>query len=181
MILAISGTPCTGKTAVAEILAKKSDANLISISELLKDVRCSWDRKRKTKIVDVKDLQKAVNKHTVKGKANIIEGHLSHLLNADMVIVLRCSPEELEERMRKKKWNKGKILENIQAEILDEITIEAIEKHEKNKILEIDTSNKAPAAVVAIIKKLLNNPETKEYRAGKIDWSEKYRDYLLRR
>lgn len=177
MILAISGTPCTGKTSVAKILSKKLNANLISIGKL--EVRHEWDKKRRTRIVDVKDLQKAVNRHLEKRKLNVVEGHLSHLLNADVVIVLRCNPSELEKRMKRKRWSKDKIVENIQAEILDEITIESMEKHGK-RVYEIDTSRRNPESVALIIKKLLNNLRTKQYRAGKIDWSEEYKDYLLR-
>jgi len=181
MILAISGTPGTGKTAVAKILAKKLDANLISIGNLVNTVKHTWDKSRRTRIVDVKDLQKAVNRHVVKKKINIVEGHLAHLLNADKIIVLRCAPNILEKRMQKKRWQKEKISENIQAEILDEITIEAIEKHGRKRVFEIDTSNKTAATTAVIMNKLLNNSGAKKYRTGRFDWSEKYKDYLLGR
>lgn len=180
MITAISGTPGTGKTSVAKILAKKLDANLISISMLVREVKHSWDKSRRTRIVDIKDLQKAVNKKLIRGKFNIVEGHLSHLLNSDIVVVLRCNPKELERRMKKKKWSRKKIGENIEAEILDEIITEAIEKHGMRKVFELDTSNKTAKGTAAIIKRLLNNFGTKNYQPGIIDWTERYKDYLLR-
>lgn len=177
MILAISGTPGTGKTAVAKILAKKLNANLISIQDLVNKIKYEWDEKRKTKIVDVKDLQKAVDKHITRKKINIIDGHLSHLLRADIVVVLRCAPDLLEKRLKRKKWNTKKITENVKAEILDEATIEAIERNKNT--FEIDTSTRHAAETADIISKLLNNIDTKKYRAGKIDWSERYKDYLM--
>jgi len=180
MIISISGTPGTGKSAVAKLLAKRMNANLLSISSLVDKTKHSWDNGRKTKIVNVKDLQKVVRKKIVKEKINIVEGHLSHLLDADVVIILRCNPRELKRRLEKKKWDKAKIAENVQAEILDEILIDAIGKHGRKNIFEIDTSRKAAEATAAAIKQILNNQKTKEYHAGKLDWSEEYKDYLIR-
>lgn len=179
MIISISGTPCTGKTAVAKILAKKVGANLLSINKLLHELNFTWDPERKTKVVDIKVLQRIINKKLTRKKINIIEGHLAHLLGAGIIVILRCNPVELQKRMRKKGWGKEKVAENMQAEILDEITIEAVEKHGKRNVFEVDTSNKKPAATAAIINKLLNSLGTKKYRPGRIDWSEKYKNYLM--
>lgn len=173
MIIAISGTPGTGKSKIARQLAKKLSANLIDIKRLLKKVPCRLDKKRKTKIVDPRDLQKAVNKELVKG-TNIIEGVLAHLLKADFVIVLRTNPRTLEKRLAKRNWSKAKIKENIEAEILDEITIEALGKH--RRIFEIDTSKRVR---VSTITQIISKKPGK-YRAGHIDWSEKYKNYLLK-
>ncbi len=177
MILAISGTPGTGKTAVAKLLAKRLGANLISVSVLLGEIKSAWDKKRKTKIIDVNDVQKAVTKRVVKGKINIIDGHISHLIGSDVVVVLRCAPDKLMKRMKEKRWNRDKINENVQAEILDEITIEAAAKC--RNVFEIDTTRKRPSSTAEIIAKLLNNRDTKKYRVGRIDWSEKYKKLLF--
>lgn len=178
MIIAISGVPGTGKSIIAKSLAKEMNANLISIKKLLSEIPHKYDRKRRTKIIDTKDLQKAVNKKIIKG-TNVIEGHLSHLLKSDIVIILRCNPKELNKRLKKRGWSELKIRENVQAEILDEITIEALEKHRKKKVFEIDTSRKKVDAI-GIIKKILNKyPTHKRYLAGRIDWSEKYKKELI--
>ena len=175
MIVSISGTPGTGKTAVAKILAKKLGAKLISISKLLNELDCKWDKERRTKIIDIKDLQKTVKKHLVKRKINIIEGHLSHLLNSDIVIILRCNPRVLEKRLKKKGWKKEKIKENVEAEILDEISHESMQKN----ACEIDTSSKKPAATAMLIERVLKNPKGYKFlHIGNIDWSEKYKNYL---
>ncbi len=174
MILAITGTPGTGKTAVAKILAERMGANLISINKLLNEIKSGWDRKRKTKIVDEEDVKKAVKKHVIPGKTNIVEGHLSHLVDSSIIVVLRCNPEELEKRLKRKKWSTEKIKENVQAEILDEISVES-----GKKAYEIDTGGRKPFYAAKLIEKLVKNPkEYKHLRVGNIDWSEKYREYL---
>jgi len=176
-IISITGTPGTGKTIIAKKLAKLLDANLISINKLLKKgkIRCTKDKKRNTRIIDIKNLQKAVNKEIQKGKINIVDSHLSHFLNSNLIIVLRTNPKILEKRLKKKKWKKSKILENVQAEILDEILVEAIEKHGKNKVVEIDTGKKSPNEASATILKILNNKSLQNrYHPGKIRWLKKY-------
>lgn len=179
MIISITGTPGTGKTTVAKLLASQLSANLIAINKLIAKKHYRIDKKRKTKIVDIKALQNLINKKIVKNKINIIEGHLSHLISADFIIILRTNPLVLKKRLLRKKWPQAKIRENVQAEILDVITIQATQRHRKHKIFELDTSRVKPKSVVNIIAKLLNNHLTGKYGVGKIDWSEKYKNELM--
>ena len=181
MIIVISGTPCTGKTSTAKILSKILKARLISISELVKseEISGSYDKKRKTSVVDEKVIKNRINKLAYKTPTTIVEGHVAHIIDADKTIILRCNPLVLKKRMRKRKWSKAKIKENIEAEILDVITIEAlgINKH----VVEIDTSDLTPKKIALIIKKLLNNHRLqKEYLPGRIDWTEKYWKMLVK-
>ena len=180
MIVAISGTPGTGKTSVTKEIKKIADVNIISISSVLarKKIPYEYDKKRGTKAVSIRDLKIAVRKEVKKGKTNIVEGHLSHFLDADLTIILRCRPDVLIKRMQRKRWAKSKIAENVQSEILDAATIEALNK--ADSVIEIDTSAKKPKEIAQVIKKLLNNYTLrKKYTAGKIDWSERFIKYLI--
>jgi len=172
-ILCISGTPGTGKTEIAKILVKQTDANLISITEIIKKISCRYDTKRKTKIIDIKRLQKEVNKK-IKPGLNIIDGHLSHLLKNNLTVILRTNPVELRKRLQKKKWPEKKINENVEAEILGVISAET-------KGIEIDTSKKAPKKVAKEIEKALNNLSYKKkiVNEKRIDWTQRY-GYLLK-
>ena len=164
-ILAITGTPGVGKSTVASVLAKRKNANLISITEIIKKIPCSYDKKRKTKIVDIKRLQKEVNKK-IKPGLNIIDGHLSHLLKNDLTVLLRTNPIELRKRLKRKRWSEKKINENVEAEILGIISSEI------KKCIEIDTSKKTVENVVKEIEKALNNLSCKKKK--RIDWTYKY-------
>ncbi|MBI2970819.1 MAG: AAA family ATPase [Candidatus Aenigmarchaeota archaeon] len=183
MIIALSGTPGTGKSAVAQLLAKKLQCRLISITRLVRSrkIPTQYDRMRKTRIVDTRLVQLAVDRELGHGASAVIEGHLAHLLRADRVVILRCNPAVLARRLTKKRWNAAKIRENVQAEILDAITIEALEMHGRRTVVEVDTSTNTAAQTAATAMKLLNNyNERKKHRAGAIDWSEQYKQMLIR-
>ncbi|MBI2578925.1 MAG: adenylate kinase family protein [Candidatus Aenigmarchaeota archaeon] len=179
-IIAISGTPGTGKTEVAKILAKRLDANLITVPLLLrkKQLGYGYDKKRRTKVIDEKDLEKAVKKNISGDKINIVESHLAHLIKSGSVFVLRANPDALEKRLKKRGWPAAKIRENIEAEMLDGTTIEALQKNEN--VYEIDTSSAGAEKTAGVILKILNNHYGKKYRAGKISWTEKYGKILTR-
>ena len=175
-IIAIAGVPGTGKSSVAKELAALTGFAIIRTKDAAKrGALAGKDNIRKVMIVDPQKLQKAVNKMATHD--SIIEGMLSHLLKADLVAVLRCNPAELERRLKVRKWSARKIRENIQAEILDAITIEALGK--RRKVVEIDTSSKSAAETAGIIRKIISGAAGKKYAPGSIDWTRKYRGYLI--
>jgi len=175
-IITLTGTPGTGKTEVARVMAKKLDCELLSINDLIenKELRYTIDKLRKTKVVDVKILQKLISKKT-KNRSFIIEGHYSHFLKSDLTIILRCNPSELAKRLKKKGWNHAKIKENIESELIGVISAEA----SRNKhAIEIDTSGKKPEMVVVEIMKKIQKSTTTfpvgnvhtHASANRIDW-----------
>ena len=72
----------------------------------------------------------------------ILEGHFSHHF-ADWSIVLRLLPSELEARLEARGYSAEKIRENLEAEALDVILVEAVEIC--SRVDEIDTTGRAPS------------------------------------
>lgn len=178
MIVLLTGTPGTGKSTVAKLLAKKICVNIISINKILDASVCTgYDAKRKSRIVDEKKLArkiKTIVKREVpepRGSEIVIEGHLSHLLKGDAVIVLRARPKVLERRLKRKGYPKKKIEENLEAEALDICLIESLERHKK--VYEIDTTSKKPGEVAGEVVKIIKG-RGEAYAPGKIDWSEEF-------
>ena len=131
-VVAVSGVPGTGKTTLSRKLSKKLNFYYLDVNKLISNNKLyeGYDKKRKTKIVDIKKLNKSLIKEikSLKNNTNqikrfngaIIDSHLSHYLPrryADFCIVTKCEIKELSKRLKKKKFHKNKIQENLQAEI----------------------------------------------------------------
>ena len=176
MWVALTGTPGTGKSSIATLL-QKHGYTIVRLHQLAKEYKCTdgIDTKRNSQLIDIDKLNKTIKKTFTIDTLIFFEGHLGHLLKAiDKVVILRCHPNELNRRLKKKKWNTKKIKENIDAEIIDVILCEAVEHHSKKNIFEIDTTKKTIEEVSAIIINIVkkNFQPTKPYTIGQIDWSE---------
>ena len=172
--ISITGTPGTGKTSAAEIIGRKTDYRVLDVNKVAKseDVDYTEDQERKTMAVDVGSLKRALEEK-VSGRT-VLEGHLSHHYDSDMVVVLRAHPEELEKRLENKEWGKKKIEENVESEAMDIILQESVHIHDEN-VYEIDTTDKSIEQVAEEIISLMEDEESREkHRPGTIDWSEDY-------
>lgn len=155
MIISISGTPKTGKTSVAKALAKKLNWRLISLNQLAseKNLYLGYDKARRSRIVDIKKLKWEVAKISKKERNLILDSHYSHDMPCNVAIILRTNPGELRKRMEKAGWSRRKTEENVEAEIMEVVKGEALEK--ADKVLEIDTTGKKPEWVAEQIVKRL--------------------------
>ena len=143
----VGGTPGTGKTTLAKRLAKKLNFHYLDVNEIIEKYNISegYDKKRDTKIIDTKKLNLALTKEIRNFKQSkegiIIDSHLSHHLPkkyVDLCIVTKCNLKEMENRLKKKKYSKSKIRENLDAEIFDVCLNEA--KENGHKVIVIDTT-----------------------------------------
>jgi adenylate kinase len=124
MIICITGTPATGKTTLARILAKKLGYRLLDVKSLVKKRKIyeKYDKKLKTYIVDTKKLNKFLIKQIKFNKNLIIDSHLSHYLPrkyVDLCIVTKCELKELKKRLEKRGYSEQKVRENLDSEIFD--------------------------------------------------------------
>lgn len=176
MIIVITGTPGTGKTNISKRVARELDFDYVSINKVVDefDLVLEKDKERKTKVVDTDRLKEKVNEMQLNNA--VVDGHLGYFIDCDFCIVLRCRPDELKKRLESKDWDEKKINENLQAEILGSITIQALEKQGWDDVYEIDTTGKEKEEVVNNIKLLLEDKE--EFEPGGIDWLEEYKEWL---
>ncbi len=181
MIFALTGTPGTGKTSVCRILKEQysNQYKIIDVNKLVLDEKLytGKDEARDTYEADMDKLEGRVKSEIKKlhGMDVIMEGHLSHLLPADAVIVLRAHPQALRRRLgNRKNYSFQKVNENADAEALDVILVESFERN-KN-VFEINTTDMGIAAVakaiVSIIEDFKKGKRPGEFLPGKINWIE---------
>jgi adenylate kinase len=157
MIVSLSGTPGTGKTTVAKMI-DRSDYVIIPMNELSRDYLGEYDEARATTEVEIDRLVQDIKDEVISipqgtETHTIIEGHLSHHLPVVRIIVLRSSPKVLEERLSHRDYTGEKIRENMEAEALGVISIEAFETG--LPVNEIDTTSLDPALVANEIQKII--------------------------
>ena len=58
----------------------------------------------------------------------LVDGHLSHLLPVDAVILIRCHPSVLRERLNSRNYSDSKIDENVECELIGVISAECLEQ-----------------------------------------------------
>lgn len=154
MIIAITGTPGTGKTTLATLLAKKLGYRYVNLNDLAaeKKLYCGYDRKRRIPIVDIARLSREVEK---RGTENLIlDAHYSHDLPGDLIILLRTNPRELRRRAARAGWPAAKTEENVQAEIMEVCRSEALAAG--RPVLELDTTTQRPPELARRVIKAAN-------------------------
>lgn len=171
MILSISGTPGVGKTTIARILAEKLGYEYVSLRDFA--LRHGIGEGEEELEIDVDELVKATKKE-FEGRNVVFDGHLSHLIPSDFVIILRLHPRLIGERLSKRGYPKKKVSENVEAELVDVCLVEAIESNEN--IIEVDTTNKTPEEIVEEILNLMKAGVKRRF--GIVDWSEVYDDVI---
>ena len=170
MMLAITGTPGTGKSTVSTLL-KERGHHVIHQNDTVDGYMVGDDVQRDTGIVDTDAWAGDFTP-----SEGIIEGHLTHLLPCDRVVVLRCRPDVLEERLRKRGYNEEKISENGEAEALDVCLTETTECHHGEEILELDCTDMTPAEVADAIEAFMRKERPPSH--GSTDWSEFLGKYI---
>jgi adenylate kinase len=166
MRIALTGTPGTGKTTVATLLPYR----VIDLNALIRDegLCLGTDPERGCLIADVDALAERVEELAPDEDEEIVilEGHFSHQF-ASEAIVLRTSPKVLRERLARRGYPEKKVRENLEAEALDVILVEAAEWCDR--VSEIDATEISPQEVADMVVKILRREI--EMPPGDVDWT----------
>ena len=165
MQIALTGTPGTGKTTSAGLLPYK----VIDINALVKGgMNFGTDPERGCLEADMDALAKHLARLD-SDETQILEGHFSHHF-ADWSIVLRLAPSLLKSRLEARGYSSEKIRENLEAEALDVILVEAVQFC--HRVDEIDTTGKSTLEVAELVERIIQG--RLKLPAGQVNWLDEF-------
>jgi len=173
-VVVVTGVPGTGKSTVAKLLADRIGAVCIDVSKTAVEMGFleGWDEERGTGIADLEAISEYVSKVLSEHESVVVEGHYAHDVvpeeEATHVFVLRRHPVELREELESRGYPRGKVMENVEAEILDVCLVEALSRFGSDRVWELDVSGRKPEEVVEEMVRALRG-ESKP-RSGVVDW-----------
>jgi len=173
LCLALAGTPGCGKTTLAEIFSNNG-ANIISVKELALQYDCLGN-------IDLEDEASEIDIHKLvelweneNDGLVIVDGHLSHFLDVDGIILLRCNPTKLEDRLSNRGYSDHKINSNKEWELISGTWSELLEFEIEVPIIELDTTTQSSDDIYQVISewidKKMPSDSIMEQSKVAIDW-----------
>jgi len=138
LCIAVAGTPGTGKTTICESLGELY--TVVSLQELAEQNGCLGpvDQIDGSAPLDIHKLSETWVPNDT--ETCFVDGHLSHLLDVDAIVLLRCNPEKIRERLEQRPYSPEKINANVEWEMLSGTWSELLEFEIEVPILELDTT-----------------------------------------
>ncbi len=135
MVIAITGTPCSGKTTLAAALNKSiKGSSLISVNSAIKENKFYTSKDSEgTLVADMGKLGSFLRKSAGKAKGTLIlEGHLlcELRIKGATAIVVREHLPTLEKRMKKRGYGVAKTRDNLVSEAIDYCGMRALENYD---------------------------------------------------
>jgi len=172
-LIAITGTPGCGKTTLCDELMAHGYA-IRTVLDLAREHDCLGDQDPADGAapIDVHKLAEAW--HEEPDGLMFIDGHLSHLLEIDAVILLRCHPDQLRLRLEHRGYTEAKVRANVEWEMLAGTWSEMLEFELEAPILELDTTGQNTSL---LFKEVMNRIEggcpsdgVEELAREAVDW-----------
>lgn len=193
MLVSVCGTPGTGKTTVCGVM-KRHDFEIVELKALVESNNWheGYDETSGSYIVDIDELRTGLNNWWGdRYDDTVLEGHLSYLAPADIVVVLRANPDIIKDRLLKRGYDDAKAVENAEAEAVSSILSEALEEESfrldgrswedlsrgTGLVLEKDVTGDTPEMTAEWIADIIGSYRGKElkyislFRPGNVDWT----------
>ncbi len=155
----VTGTPGVGKTSFSKVLSEALGLEYIPLDDVLIENKLylGFDEERGSYIIDIERARSFVYENIVFDGV-VLDSHLAVAVvpceRVDVCLVLRCDPYILMDRLRSKGYPEKKVLENIQAEILDVVLTEALGNCGSEKVIQLDVSQGVEKRVAEVVERI---------------------------
>lgn len=169
-LFAITGTPGTGKSSVSSELRSRG-FEVIDMNEHIRahGLLGALDPSRDTHEVELEALNDSLEGFRYdEGRIVIMDSHLSHLMDCRAIVVLRCHPDVLADRLRARGYSESKVRENVQSEILDVILCEASDSD--IPVFEVDCTDASVSQSADEVAQIVKGDRDVQ-PLGRTDWS----------
>ncbi len=166
MIIAITGTPGTGKSVVCAMLGQRGYC-VVDLDQEARDAGFIVGRDE-TRGADEVDIDRLRRHLRVPAKIAFLKSHYSHRMDVNLAVVLRCRPSVLRKRLEARGWSAAKVRENVEAEAIDVIVQEAAGR--LPFVFEVDTTQATPNETAEAILAILRG-KTEGHEPGSVDWT----------
>jgi adenylate kinase len=150
LCIAISGTPGSGKTSLSKLF-EQNNISVYSVKDLAEQYGCIGE-------IDKLDGAQEIDIHRLADEWQneesgliIIDGHLSHFLDVDAVVLLRCDPKDLENRLTARGYSEQKVNANSEWELMAGIWSELLEFEIELPIVELDSTKQSSEELFKIV------------------------------
>jgi adenylate kinase len=164
MRVALTGTPGTGKSTVADLLAEEG-YDVVHLNDAIREhgLHDGEDPDRGSLVADLDAVRDWLGDWD-----GVVDSHLAHHLDAERAVVLRCRPDLLETRLLERGESEASARENAESEALDVVLSETVDRFGTDAVYEVDTTDRDPEAVAADVRAAIEGE--REPSAGDVDF-----------
>jgi len=173
--IAVTGTPGCGKTSMCEMGRKGGEEIAVQTVEELADVAGALgatDAEAAPIDIELLREQLTTDWNEAPGCLTLVDGHLSHLLAVDAIVIIRCEPSLLSARNEARGWPEQKVTENSEWELLGGPWNDWDEWAD-TPVLELDSSEVSPEMSFSALMEWAGNGFKPERPEQSIDWIER--------
>ncbi|MCL5782950.1 MAG: AAA family ATPase [Candidatus Thermoplasmatota archaeon] len=152
-MICLTGIPGSGKTTVAAILRSRG-IRVMNVSDLPGFTECNEEDG-----VDIDCLRSKITSYVTDNE--VIEGHYSHLLPCEAVIILERAERNVEQSLRGRGYSSEKISDNIDALRSDIIFSESLEYLPSPRIFRVSIEENFPGIAAEQCIRIITQVKTK--------------------
>ncbi|MEM4573532.1 MAG: adenylate kinase family protein [Candidatus Caldarchaeum sp.] len=165
MIIWITGTPGVGKTTIGKMIAKLYRYRCIDLPEFVTQTGVG-EVKPDGIVVDVRKLRGTLARMVEDD--TVFSGHIVVKLpgRRQKCIVLRCNPLKLANRLRRRGYSSDKVVENVEAEFVGVVYLDAVKQFGHRNVVQVDVTKKTVSETVRYCREILDGKVV----GDKVDW-----------